>query len=323
MDWAASAALLPLSWAYELGWRAYAAVYQLGFKRRRRFDLPILGIGNLEVGGLGKTPAAIEVARLLSAKNVAISSTAYGSPSSKGATWSPAREALKAEEHGDEPCLIRRKVPNVPLILGRDRVRAAELALEHGVEALILDDGFQHLPLARTADILLWDCSRRNWRLLPAGPLREPRSGAKRASAAFVEEGRPCIEDNLEFVQEAGIRARFAFRRTVRGLIELASGRKTAIQELEGKKIAALCAIGRPEGFFRTLRNLSISVEKEIALPDHHPINVKMEDEYAWIVTEKDATKLVARENVYALETEIEFCEPEAVADWLNKTLFR
>jgi tetraacyldisaccharide 4'-kinase len=310
LDWAVSTALLPFSWLYSLGWRSYAAVYQLGFKKRRQFNTPILGIGNLEVGGSGKTPVTIAVAKLLAGRPFAISASAYGSVSSRGATFVPVGAPMSPDIHGDEPCLIRQKLPETPLILGRDRVRAAEIAEAMKI-ALILDDGFQHLPLARNADIVLWDDGRRNKRTLPAGPLREPVSGLRRASALLKQEGGGA----------------FAYRRVFPQFTHLASGKKVGWEALRDHPVSALCAIARPDSFFDTLTSGGLKVTHSLALPDHDPLSqVTLDPSATWVVTEKDAVKLLQRDGLpaetYALEMNVQFCDEEALLSWLNAKLF-
>ena len=308
-DWAISNALLPFSWLYGLGWRSYAAVYQLGLKRRRRFQIPILGIGNLEVGGTGKTPITIAIARLFPGKRIAISSSAYGSTSSSAASFAPV--AMSADVHGDEACLIRSKLPDVALILGRDRVVAAELAESAKLDLLILDDGFQHLPLARTVDMIIWNSGARNRRLLPAGPLREPQSGIRRADALFVTGER--AEDKPSF----------AFRRLFSGIRNIATSERFPTNWLSGQSVSAACAIAKPEDFFSQLEGFGANLDRRIPLRDHSGFaKMTWDSKDVWVVTEKDAVKIPPAKNIYALEMDVEFCEQEALTDWLNRKLF-
>ncbi|MER3414434.1 MAG: hypothetical protein C4341_09450 [Armatimonadota bacterium] len=153
-----SAALAPLGWLYAAGWRVYLGTYALGLKRRAHVSIPVFCAGNLEVGGSGKTPLAIALADLLEEMRLrpVVSVSGYGSPSSVGARLHAPGEALEAKTHGDEAALVRMKRPALPLIIGRDRVAAARLAVEAGAGSLVLDDGFQHLPLGRAGDLLVW-----------------------------------------------------------------------------------------------------------------------------------------------------------------------
>ena len=313
-DWIASAALLPLSWLYGLGWRSYEAVYRFGLKRRRRFDLPILGVGNLTAGGSGKTPVTIEVVRLLLERGIApaVSLSGYGSPSASGTTVVGPEIDVDPRQHGDEPAEFRRAHPGVTLVIGRDRVAAAEAAADFS-QCLILDDGFQHLPLARTADLVIWDDDLPNKRLLPAGPMREPRSGLQRASAVATPNREPS--------SYAG--PVLTFTREYQDVRDVATEQTFPLDWLRGKQIDALCAIARPEPFFQALERLGATVRRQIALGDHDMLAAVRPSEVPTIVTAKDAVKLSANPGqFYALSIRTRFTDEEAVGDWLMKSLF-
>lgn len=308
-----STALLPLSWLYGAGWGAYAAVYQLGLKRRRKFAVPILGIGNLEAGGTGKTPVTIALAKMLSeGRKLAVSASAYGSPSSKGARLVRTGEAMTLSEHGDEPCLLRKELPGVDLILGRNRVRAAEIAEKEGYDLLILDDGFQHLPLARTLDTVLWNGDTENRRLLPAGPFREPIRGLRRASGAFSEGGDAPETKTFRFSRE------YVAVRTLCGRDVL------PVSFLNEKSVNVACAIARPQAFLGVLRIFGAVIGRTELLADHAELtDVNWTSDAPWIVTAKDAVKLKGDEaEIYVLEMRVRFCDEEALRQWLEAKLF-
>ncbi len=312
-DRALSAALLPVSYLYALGWLTYSSVYALGLKKRFSPSIPVIGVGNLEVGGLGKTPCAIAIARLFEREGVrvGVSASGYGSPAAQAAQLAPAGP-LSPREWGDEPSLIRSKLPDLPLIVGRRRVLAAQIAEKEGLGALVLDDGFQHLPLGRVADLLLWDPDGPNRRCLPAGPMREPTLGAKRATAVLIgDDGDPPYD-----------MAAFRLRRVFTGLVSL-TGEQLPVEWLAGRELRALCAIGRPRAFFETLRKLGARLVDEVALADHDPLDRDLPPGAPWIVTEKDAVKLRGRApanpEIYALQMDIEFTEEEKLAEWLRK----
>ncbi|MEO7454267.1 MAG: tetraacyldisaccharide 4'-kinase [Fimbriimonadales bacterium] len=313
-DRIASAALLPLSWLYGLGWRSYEAVYRVGLKRRRSFDLPIVGVGNLTVGGSGKTPVVAELVRLANKAGIspALSLSGYGSPSASTTTVLLPADTVDAGKHGDEPAEIRRRLPSTPLIIGRDRVAAAEAASDF--ECLILDDGFQHLPLARKADLVLWDDDAPNKRLLPAGPLREPNSGIRRATAVATPNRAPAgYGGNV-----------FHFEREYLHLRDIATDETLPLAWLRGKQVDALCAIARPDRFFAALRELGADVRTARALGDHDPIEATQSSDVPTIVTEKDATKIAATPGqFFSLVMRIRFTEEEAVVAWLTKNLSR
>ena len=315
-DWIASGALLPLSWLYGLGWRSYEAVYRFGLKRRRRFDLPILGVGNLSTGGEGKSPIVIELVRLAKGLGMcpAISLSAYGSDASTGTKILLPDQQVLAHLHGDEPAEMRLAHPDVPLILGRNRVGAASAALADGFECLLLDDGFQHLPLGRTADAVIWDDELPNKRLIPAGPMREPLSGLTRATAVITPNRAP----------EGWGGPVFSFIRDYAGVRDVSGGELMPTDWLRGRKVRAACAIARPERFFDALTSLGADVEQRLALPDHDPLTAIQGSDLPTVVTEKDATKINTEAGkFFALSMRVRFNDEEAVAAWLKKTLSR
>ena len=313
-DWIASAALLPLSWLYGLGWRSYEAVYRFGFKRRRRFDIPIIGIGNLTAGGSGKTPVVIEVVRLLLQRGVtpAVSLSGYGSPAASGTTVLKPEDAVSATKHGDEPAEFRRAHPGVTMIIGRDRVAAAEAAA--GQQCLVLDDGFQHLPLGRTADLIIWDDELPNKRLLPAGPLREPISGSARAAAVMTPNRAPSTYAGTVFT----------FTREYQDVRDVATDERFGLDWLRGKEIDALCAIARPEPFFEALEQLGAQIRRRTAMDDHDALDSVSASGVPTVVTEKDAAKINAGPGeFFALSMRVRFTNEEAVAEWLMTNLSR
>lgn len=310
-----SAALAPLGWLYAAGWRVYLATYALGVKQRTHVPIPVFCVGNLEVGGSGKTPLAIALADLLEEMDLrpAMSVSGYGSPASVGARLCPPGEPLDALAHGDEAALVRRKRPALPLLIGRDRVAAAKLAAEAGARALVLDDGFQHLPLARVADLLAWQPDRRNRRCLPAGPLREPESSARRAHALLLEEGGDAPALDLPLLR---------YRRVFQGLMDVGTGVAVAPAEVR-EPVVALSAIARPERFHRALTDLGLSIASTLALPDHSPLEGLQLPAAATVVcTEKDAVKLGGQAHnarVLALVSDMEFLAPDEVKRFLQE----
>jgi tetraacyldisaccharide 4'-kinase len=315
----ASLAMVPLSWLYAAGWKLYLGVYRAGIKRRKRFDgLKVVGVGNLQVGGTGKTPIVIALASLLKSRGVdaAISVSAYGSPASKSAAVAPEVE-LDPDLHGDEACLIRENLPNALIVLGRDRVRAAQLAVQRGAKVLILDDGFQHLPLFRDVDIVVWSGPGGNMRCLPAGPLREPLSGLDRSDAVFVsqpESGLPDVPAE-----------KYGFKRISHQIVSLDLD-PVSTDWLAGRRVDILCAIARPDRFEQSVRALGAIVKNRYYLRDHDsmhnlPAALVQDAETPCIVTEKDAVKLrrrgLCRQKFFVLKSTVEFDDPEAVYSWL------
>lgn len=231
-------------------------------------------IGNLSVGGSGKSPTVVYLAELLADMGwpVVIGCSGYGSPRSEGATLAPPG-ALRASEWGDEPAMFRDRLPDVPLVVGRQRVRAAELVeADYPGAVLLMDDGFQHLPLEKDLAILIQPVQETNRFCLPAGPYREPRSNLSRADAVlWTGEG-------------SGFRL-------VRGDLKLDG-------HVSGP-VTTICALGQPEQFLGALGQCA-EVIQPLILPDHDPLTsgtlfVRLPPNLPIVVTTKDWVKLRER----------------------------
>lgn len=294
--------ILPFSALYWLGWHCYLALYALGFKRSSKPHHPILIVGNFTVGGSGKTPIAIYIAKLLTKSGLqpVIGCSGYGSPRSVGASLAPEGD-LDPKEWGDEPTEIREELPEVPLIVGRDRVRAAEICHERYPDAaLLMDDGLQHLPLKADVRIAV-DLPCANRFVLPAGPYREPAKG-DRADLVIPNH----------------------FRAVRRVSVWSADGEALAPESIRGHRVQVLCAIGRPDSFLDSIEDLGMVAAKVVALGDHDPMSAgtlfaPFEPELPIVVTRKDWVKIRRRSDLSQwklwiakleahIEPEEEFC---------------
>lgn len=314
------ASLLPISLLYALGWKAYESVYKLGIKKKLQVPIPIIGVGGLEVGGQGKTPITIAVAELLrhSFPSLAISASGYRSKGESGATLITPEMNLSPSDFGDEACLLREHLPWAPLIIGRDRVLAAKLANKHQFDVLLLDDGFQHLPLARTVDFLVLNLQSENRLCLPAGPYREPFSGLRRTDA-FLMEG------NGENKNELFGKPVFYFSKKFESVRNIQSNEIHSLDWLMQKEVHGLCAIANPQRFFHSLSSLGAKVIKKSIYADHDPLKIIINDDLPTIVTEKDAVKLKHHGNIkskaYALRMSIKFRDETKLLDWLTQKI--
>jgi tetraacyldisaccharide 4'-kinase len=272
--------------------------------RNRRFDrgreihragVPVISIGNLTVGGTGKTPCVEYVARLLRGHEyqVAVLSRGYGSEGGRN----------------DEAMVLEENLPDVPHYQGRDRVALARTAVEESEsEVLVLDDGFQHRRLARDLDVVLIDATD-PWAsgyLLPRGGLREPERNLRRAG--FVVLTRCDAVDEAAVAGLEGevrqIAPDMPVARTIHAPTELWNGHdRLDVKGLAGKSVGAFCGIGNPAGFRRTLADLGADVRAFREYPDHHPYSRNDVDELrewattlpveSWLVTtQKDWVKL-------------------------------
>jgi tetraacyldisaccharide 4'-kinase len=264
--------LVPASSAYSLGWRAYCALYDLGIKLAAKPHSPIVCVGNLTVGGTGKTPLTLLVADLLTelGHSVVIGASGYGSPRAEAAMVAPEGD-LDPAEWGDEPALYRMLRPEIPLIVGRRRVLAAELcASQFAGSVLLMDDGMQHLPLAKDVQILI-EAPGSNRFCLPAGPYREPYSRRSRASLRLGPGG------------DFGLRYVFG---GLRG-------------ETGENEVDVLCALGDPQRFVTMLEENGYRVMKRKLLSDHDPMSapdlLDGFEQRPLVVTAKDWVKLRSR----------------------------
>lgn len=269
------------------GFGAAVAVRSLLVRPRRVDGARVVSIGNLTVGGSGKTPVVIFLAELAAraGKKVAVLSRGYGR-SSRAEVRFDAANLLPAAEVGDEPRLIARRCPAATVWVGRDRTRLARQARDAGAELLLLDDGMQHRRLARDVDVVVVDAAAGfgNGRLLPAGPLREPLSQLSRASFVWLRQTGP-FAPGLE--QTLGA-AKRVISRPVAHVVD---------GTIAGKQVVALAGLARPSAFTRTLASLGATVVAERFFPDHHvftPAELAEARSLGAIVvtTEKDAQRL-------------------------------
>jgi len=282
-----------------------AACYRLGILRSYRLPCPVISVGNITLGGTGKTPATAMIASYLIARGrrVAVLSRGYGgSAEGELRIVSDGKELfLGPEEAGDEPYLLARKVPGLMVVIGADRYRAGLLALrELKPDVFILDDGFQHLRLKRDLNLLLLDCARPygNDRVLPAGFLREPKNALRRADLFLFTR---CGEGSAPASPVPGKPACRSSHR-LGGFRPLQGGELRPFSELKGMRAMAFAGIADPGSFFDTLQGEGAPLVTTLAFSDHICYGV---DEIAAIcrlkeasrstcllTTEKDAVKL-------------------------------
>ena len=161
---------------------------------------------------------------------------------------------------------------------------------------------------------MIWDDAIPNKRLLPAGPLREPKTGLSRASAVATPNREPLGYGGTVFV----------FKREFTDLRDIASGERLPLGWLQGKRVDALCAIARPEPFFQAIGSFGAEIRHRRALGDHDPLADVAAADLPTIITEKDATKITAEPGqFYALGMRVRFTDEEAVAGWLKANLSR
>jgi tetraacyldisaccharide 4'-kinase len=279
--------LAPLSWLYCLVVQLRRLAYRSGWLASRRLPVPVVVVGNLTVGGTGKTPAVLKLAELLQARGwrPGIITRGYRGRGGGGGAVAPRRVPPDGEpsDFGDEPVLLARR-SGCPVVAGPDRVAAGALALSGGdlVDILLADDGLQHYRLARDIEIAVVDGARGlgNGRCLPAGPLREPRGRLTRVDLVLTNGDDVGDGYRMRLVPGAAVKLRDPeVSRPIAGFI--------------GRRVVAVAAIGNPERFFAMLRGLGLEVEGR-AYTDHYlfaPSDLADWPTGPVLMTEKDAVK--------------------------------
>lgn len=286
-DQLARAALFPFALVYEKLVTARGQLYDRGILPSVRSSIPVISVGNLSVGGTGKTPFASWIAQRLAEKGSkpAIVLRGYG---------------------GDEALVHKQLLPQTPVVAAKNRPAGIRMAAADGATVAVLDDGFQHRRAKRDADIVLVsaDAWTGKLRLLPAGPWREPLESIKRASLAvitrkavdfaIVNEVSRAIAKVAPELPQAMVRLRLS------GLVKVGNAEETRpIEILKGRKVLAISAIGDPSAFNHQLSLLGAEVTP-VAFADHHPFSAEdvgliadRSNDYDIIVcTLKDAVKL-------------------------------
>jgi tetraacyldisaccharide 4'-kinase len=337
------AALLPLSFVagvYGGLASAHRGLYARGILRPRRFAGHVVSVGNLLVGGTGKTPIAAWIAAELHRRGRKVVLASRGSGGRGRALVDVVSDGRfvrgRAEVVGDEPMLLAAKAAGVPVLVGRDRGVVALRALSaFGAEVVVLDDGFQHHRLARDLELVTFDGSLGfgNRRLLPRGPLRESLSVLRHADAIGVVDG-PLPEEDVALVDRyAPLALRFAAERVptrLRRLDGLDGRGESAPADLSGRDVGMLAGIARPESLRGTLEGLGARVVTERLFRDHHrycerDVRTLASDAPLWVTTEKDAVKItpswVGAADVRVLEIQMAVTDPEPLVDWIEGRL--
>ena len=346
----------------------YGAVVQLrlslfhwGILRPHTLGCQVLSVGNLTVGGTGKTPVVEAFARALQqrGRKVAILSRGYkkrnpplgrrfrqalsGRPADPLVVSDGRRLLLDSAIGGDEPFMLASNLPEVAVIVGKDRVRSGQYAIRKlGCDTLILDDGFQYLALKHRMDIVLVDRTNPfgNRRLLPRGILREPIRNIRRAGFIFITksngDGAEALREDLRRMNpEAEISE---CRHCARHLEGVFTRVRHPLDDLRGRDVAAVSGIAMPKSFEDELARLGARVRYHKRYTDHHRytqqeiidvINRGIErDATAVITTEKDAVRFPRMDRcdlpVLFLRVEIEMLSGEdAFHDWIERLCFR
>ena len=327
--------LRPLSCLYGVIVRLRLYAYSVGFKKIYRAKVPVLSVGNLTVGGTGKTPMTDFLAKWMQKHDVkaSIVSRGYG-----GEYTDPVLrvvlegvKATKPASCGDEPFLLARKNPSVPVFVARRRTLGVKAAEEAGAELIILDDGFQHHAVHRDLDIVLLDCERPfgNGHMLPVGQLREPSSSLKRSHLLVMTRTLP----DRKATPITDKPTLFSHHKISQSLSSL-SGHLLPLTELVGKSCVAFAGIARPKDFFAALKENHLTLKEEIPLADHQVydetlitrLSKSCQGADVLITTEKDAVKLTEGNMpipCYQVGVEMTFSKLDVLDEMLLKLILK
>jgi tetraacyldisaccharide 4'-kinase len=338
-------------------------LYRRGIFRHHTLGCQVISIGNLTVGGTGKTPIVEVFARTLqkSGRKVAILSRGYKSEKpplidrllhtiKKGESLQPPRVVsdgkrllLDSLTGGDEPYMLASNLPDVSVIVDKNRVKAGRYAIRHlGCDTLILDDGFQYLSLKHRLDIVLVDRTNPfgNRRTLPRGILREPVRNIRRAGFIFITKsyGDGAVELRKQLREMNPTAEISECRHVARYLQDVYTGERKPLEFLKGMDVAAISGIAMPKGFEDELTRLGAAVKYHKRYADHHRysqqeiidlINKSIKRGGKIIVTtEKDAVRfpMIERRDlpIYFLRVEIEMLSGEnEFQEWINRICFK
>lgn len=328
-------ALYTLSVIYGMAVRARVLLYRLNILPSHSLPRKVISVGNITVGGTGKTPVTIALAEFFakSGKKVAVLSRGYKGSQSGAAIVSDGRDLLLGpDEAGDEPFLIASRLPGVPVAVCPDRVKGGRLLMERfSPEVIILDDGFQHIRLKRDVNIVLIDSEEGfgPGYLLPRGILREPVSALKRADFALIKNG-PARDNVWEALQRYSVPS-ISFKYRASSFYDIETREETPVAALAGIRVVAVSGIANPASFADTLSKLGVRIARSLAYPDHHSygandiaeIEKAASDTGVVITTEKDGVKLkgkVSGAKVCALRIDAEM-NPAQFNNYLSPML--
>ncbi|HOL93539.1 MAG TPA: tetraacyldisaccharide 4'-kinase [bacterium] len=332
--------LLPLAWLFGHVSRLRRALYETGYLQQRRFPVPVISVGNLTVGGVGKTPFTLYLAELLQFNGYrpAIVMRGYGRRSPKPLILrSGPLHPHQIPTYGDEPALLSRYT-EIPIGIGADRgalIQTLTANRECGI--ILLDDGFQHLPVHRDLDLVLLDGGNPtgNGHCLPYGPMREPASALRRADAVVFHDAPSPSAKRLALTAFSPV---FTGALEWIDLIPLGTWMKqrgtpgVTISHFAETPVILVSGIGSPERLEKQARALGLRVHEHLRFPDHYwfsdndiRIFALKSRQHPVLFTEKDAIRLVPHESLlselaersYVIHAKWMLHEPERFEMWL------
>jgi tetraacyldisaccharide 4'-kinase len=343
---------------YELVVRLRVAAYETQYLKQKRLDAVVISIGNIVLGGTGKTPMVEYIARYIKSEDhsVAVLTRGYGRESSgmrvlndprRPPDAAQAREVAGAnshQEYGDEPLMLARALGNVPVIINKDRHEGGRWAeREGGAEILVLDDAYQHLALARDLNILLLDATDPfgGFEMAPFGRLREPLYGIKRADLVIITRAdRPFDQGQVNAIIKYfcgdKVPVMYVYSSIAR-LRHIETGEIYEAKQFAGWNAAVMCGIGNPRAFADDILQFGMNIVSENFFSDHHAFTQEDLERVtqaaretgadAIVTTEKDAVRLeelkLGDVPVYAAQLEIQSEDEVRLKSLLLRTLIK
>lgn len=298
--------LLPLSVLYGFFAALNRYLYMLGIRKSYRLPRPVISVGNLSVGGTGKTPVVIAISKYLQSvgKKPVVLSRGY---KRRYKDTFICNESFSFEECGDEPVLISRY--GIDVVVGKDRFYSAKLAVDKlKPDIFILDDGFQHHPVKKDINILLVDATKPFWddNLLPVGNLREPKTFYRYADCFIITRLERLKNKELFLKKISEFKKPYYIAKEMFGNLYNINKDVKRFEELKGKDVIVMSAIGDNRQFFDKMAEFAdiykFNIKKSVKFIDHYDYsNFKPDSNITYITTEKDIVK-IKKENVYAVE---------------------
>jgi tetraacyldisaccharide 4'-kinase len=321
--------LFPVSLLYGLGAIFRRFIYETGLRKKKTLPKKVISVGNLSVGGSGKTPITIEIANYLKSKSIKPVVLSRGYKRKSKEDYVVCSEVKDWEKCGDEPYLMTLK--GIEVVVGKNRYKNGLLYLDKA-DVFILDDGYQHFQLERDLNILVIDATKPFWKdsLIPVGNLREPKSFYRFADC-FIITRTEFLQKQEDFFKKLKTYKKpfFVAESQFEGVLDN-SWKLHSIDFLKGKKVVVFAGLGNNQQFFKTVENLSTAygflIEKKISFPDHyHYEDFTPDKRKLYLTTEKDLVKLKNYDNIYALSYRLnlpkEFYEFMEGKLWRTKTL--
>ena len=245
--------------------------YKLGIRKKHKAHIPVICVGNITMGGTGKTPFVITLSNILKGfgyKPVIIS-RGYGRKSTENAVFCP-KDKLFAEDTGDEPYLLS-KATDLPIVVGKNRIKSIQMSKDLNCDIIILDDGMQYWQLHKDIEIGIASAQKPfgTGKVIPAGDLREPKKGLKRCQFIVLTSHNHIDKETIDTVQDY-CKNSFIYEGITKPLNITYEDKDYDLNFLKRKKVIGICGIGNPERFKRTLSDLDADILEFITYPDHH-----------------------------------------------------